>query len=404
MNKIFEYKLNSRRKKYGEGCGLSLLGDEIGDEVRNFHSTIPGYAPTPLVRMDDLASRLNLGSINIKDESKRFGLNAFKSLGGSFAMAKYIAQKIGREVSSLSYEELTSSEVKGQVGDITFITATDGNHGRGVAWAAEKLGYKAIVFMPKGSSETRAQNIRNHGAECTITEFNYDDTVRLASQVSQELGGVLIQDTAWDGYEDIPTWIMQGYLTLAIESFEQLIASQAHLPTHIILQAGVGSFAGTVIGYFTEKMKDKAPVFMVVEPRKANCLYVSAVANDGNPHSVGGSMSTIMAGLACGEPNVVSWPINRDYTDCFFSAEDRVAANGMRILAAPTPGGDPAIVSGESGAVGIGLIYEVMSNSEHEFIRSSLHLNEHSHVLLISTEGDTSPDIYQEIVWFGRNS
>lgn len=404
MRKSFDCKFNSRKKKYGEGCDLSLLNEEVGKEALNFHSTIPGYAPTPLVKMDCLASKLNLGSIHIKDESKRFGLNAFKSLGGSFAIAKFIAQKLGRKVSTLSYEELTSREVKDRIGDITFVTATDGNHGRGVAWAAEKLGYKAIVFMPKGSSETRAQNIRNHGAECTITEFNYDDTVRLASQVSSERGGVLIQDTAWSGYEDIPTWIMQGYLTLAIESFQQLLATQAHLPTHIILQAGVGSFAGTVIGYFTEKMKDKAPVILVVEPNKANCLYVSAVANDGNPHSVGGSMSTIMAGLACGEPNIVSWPIIRDYTDCFFSAEDSVAANGMRILAAPYPGGDPAIVSGESGAVGTGLVYEIMSNPEHESIRNSLHLDKSSHVLLISTEGDTSPGIYQEIVWFGRNS
>ena len=176
------------------------------------------------------------------------------------------------------------------------------------------------------------------------------------------------------------------------------------MPTHIILQAGVGSFAASVMGYFIEKMKTAAPTIIIVEPHSANCLYRSAVVGDGQPHSVGGDMATIMAGLACGEPNVASWPIIRDNTECFISADDKLAANGMRILAAPRPATDVPLISGESGAIGVGLIYELMSHDEYSELREKLALDNCAHVLLISTEGDTSPDIYDDIVWFGRNS
>lgn len=403
MSKQLKYQLNTRKKTYGQGLDLSLLNTQIGEEVKAFHSKFTSYTPTPLVCLNHLSKCLGVASMHIKDESKRFGLNAFKGLGGSFAIGKYLAQKLGRDINTLSFAELASSEVKAQIGEIVFVTATDGNHGRGIAWAAEQLGIKAVVYMPKGSFEIRAQNIRKHGAECTITNLNYDDTVRLANQNAKEKGWVLIQDTAWDGYEEIPTWIMQGYLTLIVESMTQLSETQAHLPSHIILQAGVGSFAGGIMGYMVELMKEKAPIVMVVEPHKANCLYVSAVADDGHPHSVGGAMNTLMAGLACGEPNTISWPIIRDNTDCFFSADDSLAANGMRILASPRPDTDPAIVSGESGAIGTGLLYELMQKIEHQDIRESLKLDSNAHVLLISTEGDTSPDIYEEIVWLGRS-
>ena len=253
--------------------------------------------------------------------------------------------------------------------------------------------------MPKGSSKIRAQNIRGHGAQCTITDLNYDDTVRLANEMAEKNNWILLQDTAWEGYEEIPTWIMQGYLTLAQETVEQL----KQLPTHIILQAGVGSFAGAIMGYFAALMRDNMPTMIVVEPNKANCLYQSAIANDGKPHSVSGAMNTIMAGLACGEPNTVSWPILRDYSDIFISAMDCLAANGMRITAAPRPDTDIPFISGESGAIGIGLLYEIMQNPQYQYLCHQLNLNQNSRILLISTEGDTSPDIYEEIVWLGRS-
>lgn len=404
MVNIIEYKFNERMKPYGQGADLNVLNEYVGEEVLAFHQKFSQYSVTPLRHLPYLSQRLGLGSLHIKDESARFGLNAFKGLGGSYAVGKYLAQKLERDIQSLSFADLNAPELKVRIADIVFVTATDGNHGRGVAWAAEQLGLKAVVLMPKGSSPVRAKNIRQHGAECMITELNYDDTVRLADSLAQEKGWVLLQDTAWKGYEQIPTWIMQGYMTLAIEAYNQLSDGESQLPTHLILQAGVGSFAGSIMGYLIEKMKEKAPTVIVVEPHKANCLYRSAVVNDGEPHAVGGDMSTLMAGLACGEPNTVSWPIIRDNTACFISADDKIAANGMRILAAPRPGTDAAFIAGESGAIGAGLIYELMSQACYQELRERLMLNAHSHVLLISTEGDTSPDIYEDIVWFGRNA
>lgn len=400
--KILKYKMNDSKKNYQPDDVLKLLNESEAKKICSFHSKFPAYYVTPLVNLPELSKYLGVASIHVKDESHRFGLNAFKVLGGAYAMGAYLAAKLNRDIESLSFEELASPEIKAQLGDITFVTATDGNHGRGVAWAAEQLGQKAVVFMPKGSCEVRAQNIRNHGAECTITEFNYDGAVRLADQMGQEKGWVMVQDTAWDGYEDIPTWIMQGYMTLAYESLQQLKAEQIAMPTHIFLQAGVGSFAGAVAGYFVENLKDNAPKIIVMEPHQSHCLYLSALANDGQPHNVTGDMLTLMAGLACGEPNTVSWPILRDYTTCFLSLDDSVSANGMRILAAPIKG-DASVVSGESGAVGMGALYELMKNFENETLKQSLDLNENSHILLISTEGNTSPEIYEDIVWFGRN-
>lgn len=403
MMDVIKCQLNPRRKIYGEGVNLSLLNESVGHEVLAFHQKFPDYCVTPLRSLPHLSQRLGLSSIHVKDESQRFGLNAFKGLGGSYAVGKYLAEKLGQNINTLSFSSLNSPEIKARIKDIVFVTATDGNHGRGVAWAAEQLGLQAVVYMPKGSSLIRAQNIRHHGAECSITDLNYDDTVRLANKMAQEKGWVLLQDTAWQGYEQIPTWIMQGYMTLAIEAWEQLTKSGSPLPTHLILQAGVGSFAGSIMGYFLEKMKARAPKIIIVEPHKANCLYRSSVVNDGQPHSVGGDMATLMAGLACGEPNITSWPMIRDYASCFISADDSLAANGMRILASPRPGTDAPFISGESGAIGTGLIYELMSREDYRGIIEALQLNTDSHVLLISTEGDTSPDIYEDIVWFGRN-
>jgi len=399
MKAGINYQFNLHKKGYGEGTSLDFLNKEVAVKVKDFHSKFTQYQPTPLRELNYLSAKLKLGSISVKDESARFSLNAFKGLGGSFAIGKYLATRLNRDINTLSFNELSSPELKQRLGDITFVTATDGNHGRGVAWAAEQLAMKAVVLMPMGSSTIRAQNIRNHGADCTITELNYDETVRLASRMAEQNGWVLLQDTAWDGYEEIPTWIMQGYMTLAEESITQL----SQLPTHLILQAGVGSFAGAIAAYFVGLMKEQAPVIIIVEPHKSHCLYLSAVINDGLPHNVSGAMDTIMAGLACGEPNTISWPILRDYADIFISADDSLAANGMRIAAAPRPGSDESFISGESGAIGLGLLYELMNNKQHEELCHQLNLDQQAHVLLINTEGDTSPDIYEEIVWGGRN-
>ena len=209
----------------------------------------------PLAKLDHMAARLGLGQVYVKDESYRFGLNAFKVLGGSFAMARYIAKQTGKDVSELPYNVLTSEELKKEFGQATFFTATDGNHGRGVAWAANKLGQKAVVLMPKGSTQTRLNNILAEGAQATIEEYNYDECVRMANAMAEKTeNGVMVQDTAWDGYEEIPSWIMQGYGTMAMEADEQLHDYGCDRPTHVFIQAGVGSLAGAVQGYFRKPL------------------------------------------------------------------------------------------------------------------------------------------------------
>ncbi len=250
-------------------------------------------------------------------------------------MGKYLAKRLGKDISELSYEKLTSEEARKKLGDITFITATDGNHGRGVAWTATQLNQKSIVYMPKGSSLTRLENIRKEGAKASITEFNYDDAVRLAASEAKENGWVMVQDTAWEGYEEIPTWIMQGYGTMASEALEQLRELNVEKPTHIFVQAGVGSLAGAVQGYFASVFKEQCPITVIVEADEADCLYRSAVAGDGKPRAVTGDMPTIMAGLACGEANTIGWEVLKSYSSTFVSCPDWVSANGMRMLGNP---------------------------------------------------------------------
>ena len=381
---------------------LKVMGLEEVEKARAFHKSFPQYSVTPLTKLEKMADFLGLKEVYIKDESYRFGLNAFKVLGGSFAMARYIAKELGRDVSELPYEVLTSDQLKEDFGQATFFTATDGNHGRGVAWAANKLGQKAVVRMPKGTTETRLNNILKENAVCTIEECNYDECVRMANAEAEKTEhGIMVQDTAWDGYEEIPSWIMQGYGTMAMEANEQLAEYGCDRPTHVFVQAGVGSLAGAVQGYFANRYPENPPIVCVVEAEPAACLYKGAVAADGDIRFVGGDMVTIMAGLACGEPNTISWDILKNHVDTFVATPDWVAAKGMRMLAAPIKG-DPAITSGESGAAPFGTLACIMMMDEYKDLREQLKLDENSKVLCFSTEGDTDPIRYKSIVWDGN--
>ena len=381
---------------------LSIMSLSNVAKARFFHNSFPQYTVTPLARLDGMAKYLGLGGLFVKDESYRFGLNAFKVLGGSFAMARFIAKMVERDVSEMTYDYLTSEAFKEEFGQATFFTATDGNHGRGVAWAANKLGQKAVVHMPKGSSQSRYENIKKEGAQVTIEDVNYDDCVRMAAaEAAETWHGVVVQDTAWEGYEEIPAWIMQGYGTMAAEAAQQLRQLSVNRPTHVFVQAGVGSLAGAVVGYFTNLFPDCPPKFVVMEARAADCLYQGAVAADGGPRIVTGDLQTIMAGLACGEPNIISWDILRNHVSAFVSCPDWVSARGMRMLGAPVKG-DPRVISGESGAVGMGLLSAIMGDEAYKDLRELLELDKNSQVLMFSTEGDTDPDKYMSITWDGE--
>ncbi|CZR99080.1 Diaminopropionate ammonia-lyase [Clostridioides difficile] len=388
------------RNLHKSKVSVDFINKEQIEKIRNFHKSFSEYKVTPLHSLSELANELGISNIWLKDESYRFGLNAFKSLGGSYAVGKYIAKKLNMDISNLSFEMLNSKNIKEKLGDLTFVTATDGNHGRGIAWFANQIGQKSVVFMPKGSSEIRLNNIRKEGAEASITDLNYDDAVRLATKYADENNGVIIQDTAWDGYEEIPTWIMQGYVTLIDEAIEQINSLDNGMPTHVFLQAGVGSFAGTVQGYLEYVFGNNRPITTIVEPNEAACIFKSAEINDQKPHAVTGFMETIMAGLNCGEPNTIGWNILRDYSDMYISCPDYVAARAMRILANPLKG-DPKVVSGESGAVGLGILSLILEEDGLKEIADKLNINKDSKILVISTEGDTDPENYKRIVWDG---
>ena len=380
---------------------LQVMSLENVAKARAFHESFPQYSVTPLVKLDHMAAYLGLKEVYVKDESYRFGLNAFKVLGGSFAMARYIAKQTGKDVSELPYNVLTSDELRNEFGQATFFTATDGNHGRGVTWAANKLGQKAVVLMPKGSTQTRLNNILKEGAKATIEEENYDECVRMANAMAEKTdNGVMVQDTAWDGYEEIPAWIMQGYGTMVMEADQQLKEAGIDRPTHVFVQAGVGSLAGAVVGYFAHKYKENPPVMVVCEASAADCLYRSAMKESGDLVNVGGDLQTIMAGLACGEANTIGWDILRNHVSVFASCPDWMSAKATRIYANPL-GNDPHIVSGESGSVPLGLCFTALHDEDAKDLKEALKLDENSNVLVISTEGDTDPVRYREIVWDG---
>lgn len=384
------------------GTYPAFLGREEVLKVWAFHRAIDEYAVTPLVSLPALAEKLGISKVYVKDESKRFGLNAFKALGGTYAVARLICEKLGISIQNTNFEYFLRPEIQEKIKDMVFVTATDGNHGRGLAWAVNNLGCKSVVYMPKGSSETRLQAIIDAGAKAEISDLNYDDAVRLANDNAKKYGWHVVQDTAWEGYEEIPNWITQGYTTMAEEAIEQLEQDGTHRPTHVFLQAGVGSMAGAVLGYYANIYGENCPNTIIVEPQAADCIYQSARTGEGTPKFVDGDLSTIMAGLACGEPNPITWNILRDFSSAFISCPDYTAARGMRILSSPF-GTDARIVSGESGAVGIGILSLIMGKEALAPLRQALQLDETSIVLCFSTEGDTDPEHYRQVIYDGKN-
>jgi len=404
MNLLHENKIqaiftkNTHRDK--KSNYPTFLCQEELQKVRAFHETIKDYNITPLVELTCLAKELGVKNIFVKDESKRIDLNSFKMLGASFAIGKFLCQKLGVDIEDASFEDLKSIESRKKIGEITFVTCSDGNHGRGVAWTAKQLGQKAVIYLPKGTAIRRVQAIKDLGAEAKVTDLNYDDTVRYAVQKSEENGWQMVQDTSWEGYTEIPMWIMQGYSAMGYEAFNQLVDSGVSHPTHVFLQAGVGAMAGGVLGAYVNLYKDKHPIVTIMEPTNAACMFKSATINDGNPHKVEGTLHSIMAGLACGEPIPLGWEILRDFAYCYCTCPDYVTARGMRILANPLEN-DEKIVSGESGAVGIGLLSILMQKKHAESIKKQLKLDKNSIVLLFSTEGDTDPINYRDILWDG---
>ena len=387
------------KQKYG-AVSTDCFGLEQAQTVRHFHQSFPEYSVTPLVELKSLAEELGVSNIFVKDESYRFGLNAFKVLGGSYAIAMEIGIRMGICEEELTLARLLQPDVQARLGQLRFVTATDGNHGRGVAWTAKRLGHRDVVFMPKGTAAERLENILRLGAEASITDCNYDDSVRLARQYAAEHEGIVVQDTSWEGYHNVPLHIMQGYTTMGAEIVEQLAAYGDQAPTHVFLQAGVGAMAGAMSGFIADYYKEARPVITIVEPTKADCLYRTALANDGKLHIVDGALDSIMAGLCCGEPCSIGWQQLAAYADNFVAVPDKAAALGLRVLGNPV-GNDAAVVSGESGAAGLGLAVAALRERDLAQLKGSLQLDAESVILCISTEGATDVANYRRIMWEG---
>ena len=359
-------------------------------DVRQYHSTLREYEPTPLRSLDALAQALGIKKLFVKDESYRFGLNAFKVLGTSYAVARILSSRFGLKM--LTFDQLTDGRIEPK--SFTFVTTTDGNHGRGLAWTANKLNQKAVVYMPRGTKRERLENILKENAEASITTMNYDNAVRYARDQARLNGWTLVQDTTMPRYELMPRLIMQGYLTMGLEMYQQL---GEIMPTHVFLQAGVGSMAGAIAAFLSNVYGMNRPKVIVVEPYEADCIYQTALANDGALHFTKSKLNTMMAGLACGEPSKLAWNVLKSTADYALTCGDEVSARAMKLLAHPLDNGDK-IISGESGAVGVGVTVELMKNADCRALKEELGLDENSVVLCISTEGATDRENYNRIV------
>ena len=353
------------------------------------HQSVSGYQPTPLIELPGLASRLGLGRILVKDEAHRFGLRAFKALGGTYAIYRYVSEYLASRGRFCPAAECFYTGIGFlEADEITFCTATDGNHGRGVAWAARLLRQKAVIFMPRGTVEARIQNIRQEGAVVRIIGGTYDNAVSECQRVAAAEGWQVVSDTSWPGYEQIPRWIMAGYLTLFREIASTFSAGRGI--DCVLVQGGVGALAGAAAWYFRRASPWSGAKLVSVEPLEAACLFESIESPDGEPVMSRGRQDSIMAGLNCGTPSPVSWPLVKQGFDLFLAISDASCVEAMRCYYHPA-GGDRRIISGESGAAGLAALLDLMTNTEFREAREYLGLGPNSTVLLINTEGDTDP-------------
>jgi len=381
------------RQPSSDAPPTAFAAPETVQHVRRFHHTLPAYRSTPLVVLDQLAHRLEVGRIWLKDESKRLGLNAFKGLGASYAVCATLADHLDLPP-PLDFADFSQPRIRKALARLTLVTASDGNHGTALAWMAAQLGCRSKVLLPRGTIAARLDAIRTFGGEAIVIDGNYDDAVRHAARQADDQGHFLIQDTAWEGYEAVPERIMQGYLTLLDEALAQMDGT---VPTHLFVPCGVGALAASLQAYLVERFADQRPLLVVIEAAAADCYYRSMQAGGREIIPVKGALDTRMAGLACGEPTRPGWEILRRYADAFASARDDLAEAGMRHLAFPHPP-DPPIEAGECGAVSTGCLCHIMQSETAQDGRQQLGLGPESRILLISTEGATDPDAYRQTV------
>lgn len=368
----------------------AVLSDKGLAQARAAISSWPGYEPTPLLSLPALADLLGVGNLYYKDESSRFGLGSFKALGGAYAVGRLLQQQIAQSTGGAEpdMEAILQGEHADVVNKITVCCATDGNHGRSVAWGAQRFGCACMIFIHATVSEGRRQAIEHYGAKVMRTEGNYDDSVREAQQAASDNGWFVVSDTSYPGYVDIPKDVMQGYELMAAEADEQLPSK----PSHIFIQTGVGGVAASMAAYFARRYGKDRPRLILADPDRSACWLETLRA--GEPTAVSGDLDTVMAGLACGEVSLLAWTILREHADAVVAIPDSGVAPMMRQMAFPLES-DPAAVAGESAVAGVLALALVAHVAE---TRAALGLTAESSVLVFGTEGDTDPELYQELV------
>ena len=385
--------------KLGKYKTCDFLSKESAEKARRFVETQEDYEITPLLSLEELSKFFGVKKIYVKDESKRMGLNSFKGVGVLYAVSELICKRFGLDIENISFNDMLEPKLNEEIKKLVFVAATDGNHGKGLAWVAKKLGSKCNIYMPKNTTKARVKAIEDLGAKVVVTDVNYDQTLRTVIQEADKNGWIHVQDQAWEGYTEITNTISKGYSVIADEISEQMRNDSIDGPTHIILQAGAGTFAFGILGYYANVFKENKPYMVVSESKNAACFYRSI--EKGKLSKVGGDLETLMAGLSVGEPNIIAWENLQTIVEGYASCSDNITARGMRILSSPLKG-DERIVSGESGALGFGLFSMVCQSSEYRNIKELMGINKKSVVLLINTEGDTDPESYRKIVWDGQ--
>lgn len=361
----------------------AILNDAALATARDTITSWAGYAPTPLHDLKGLAGEIGVAAIHYKDEAGRFGLGSFKALGGAYAVARLLAKQVGCPLS-----EIVDGKHPKAVSQVTVCCATDGNHGRSVAWGAQRFGARCVIFIHATVSEGRKTAIEAYGAEVRRCDGNYDDSVREAQETATREGWFVVSDTSYPGYMEIPRDVMQGYEVMASEAFDLL----PEPPTHIFLQTGVGGMAAAIVALAKRRWGSDRPMIVLTDPDQSACWVDTYVA--GEPTAVHGDLDTLMAGLACGEISALAWAILQDHGDAAMAVSDASAIEMMRRLACP-PAPDAHIVAGESAVAGLAGLAVAMQSDE---MRAALALDDASRVLVFGTEGDTDPELYTELV------
>jgi len=351
-----------------------------------------GYEQSPLHQLSALSARCGVGALLYKDEAGRFGLGSFKALGAAYACQKLLADIVSQTHGTITVADIATGQHGHDLSGITVACATDGNHGRSLAWAAKRFGCRCVIFIHRDVSQGREEAISGHGAEIVRIDGNYDDSVRAAQETADREGWYIVSDTSYEGYMEVPGWVMAGYGVVALEILTQLNASNAGLPTHVFLQGGVGGFAAAIAACLRQQLGDKAPRVIVVEPKLADCLYQSARA--GRLTEIMVEEETLMAGLSCGAPSVLAWRILDQEARDFMTLPEPAVAPTMRLLANPL-NNDTHIIAGESAVAGLAGLLAAAVDPQ---LARALSLDDQSRVLVIGTEGATDAEIYAQLV------